>query len=186
MSEDYRVALEEERARKEEYFRNHPRSPIPDGHDFAGLEHYPVDPAFRFVVPLSEHDDGEEISVETTTGSEQRYVRYGEFHVEVDGEDVTLQAYRPASGDERLWLPFRDATEETYGSGRYLDLDFEDHRTDDGEWVVDFNRAYNPTCAYNHVYECPLTPRENWLDVGIEAGEKDYPGEPVDAHGHGD
>lgn len=187
MSENYREAVEDQREQKERYFREHPRSPIPDGHDFAGLEFYPVDSAHRFEVPLHEDDEGEEITVETTAGGEQRYVRQGEFRLDIGGTVVTLHAYRPASGDDRLWVPFRDTTndEETYGAGRYLDLDFEDHRTDDGDWIVDLNQAYNPTCAYNHIYECPLPPAENWLDVPVEAGEKDYPGEPIESHDHG-
>jgi uncharacterized protein (DUF1684 family) len=186
MSQDYREAVEEQREQKERYFREHPRSPIPDGHDFAGLDFYPVDPSLRFEVPLEEHDEKAEITVETTADGEQRYVRYGEFSIGIGDGAVTLQAYRPASGDERLWVPFRDATSdgETYGAGRYLDLDLEDHRTGDGEWVVDLNQAYNPTCAYNHVYECQLPPSENWLEVHVEAGEKDYPGEPAEPHDH--
>ena len=81
-------------------------------------------------------------------------------------------------------MPFRDETssEETYGSGRNLDLEDGIHEVDGG-WVLDFNAAYNPTCAYNHAYECPMIPPENWLDVRIEAGEKDFPAEPVDSLG---
>jgi hypothetical protein len=98
---------------------------------------------------------------------------------------VKLQAYRPIDDADRFWVPFRDETngEETYDAGRYLDLEPDEHRLD-GEWVLDFNRAYNPTCAYNHAYECPLIPMENWLDVRIEAGEKDFPAEPADPHRH--
>lgn len=181
MTDDWRAEIEREREQKEAYFREHPRSPIPQDHDFAGLEHYPIDPDLRFVLPMHEHDEKEEIAVETTAEGEQTYVRWGEFRFSVGDEGVTLQAYRPASGEDRFWVPFRDATSgsETYGAGRYIDLDPEEHRTTDGEWVLDFNTAYNPTCAYNYIYECPLTPGENWLEVAIEAGEKDYPGEPV-------
>jgi hypothetical protein len=101
---------------------------------------------------------------------------------------VTLQAYKSDPDEDRLWVPFRDETsgEETYGAGRYLDLVPGDHRTANGRWVVDLNEAYNPTCAYNYAYECPMVPVENWLDVRIEAGERDYPGDPVEPHRHGD
>jgi hypothetical protein len=94
----------------------------------------------------------------------------------VDGDEVTIQAYKADPDDDRLWVPFRDATsgEETYGAGRYLDLEADTHRTDDGRWILDFNEAYNPTCAYSDRYECPLPPTENWLDVRIEAGERAY------------
>lgn len=98
------------------------------------------------------------------------------FRFPVDGEDVTLRAYKSDPEDDRLRVPFRDATsgEETYGAGWYLDLEGDTHRTSDGKWILDFNEAYNPTCAYSDRYECPLPPMENWLEASIEAGEKMY------------
>lgn len=180
---DWEEQTEEQRRQRERYFREHPQSPIPE-ETFVGLAYYPIREKYRFVIPLEEHDDPELITVETTADGEQQYHRHGEFSVELDGKEITLQAYRPPEAD-RLWVPFRDETndDETYGAGRYLDLDPESHETADG-WIVDFNAAYNPTCTYNTAYECPLIPMENWLDIRIEAGEKDYPGEPVDPHGH--
>jgi len=179
--------LQSEREAKVAYFRDSPHSPLPPkmrGDEFPGLSYFDPDPAARFVLPLHEHDEKETVTVETTADGEQTYRRWGEFRFEVDGESVTLQAYRPADGGDRFWVPFRDETngEETYDAGRYLDLEPDDHEVD-GEWVLDFNRAYNPTCAYNHAYECPLIPMENWLDGRIEAGEKDFPAEPADPHG---
>ena len=181
MSDDWQRELEQQREQKEQYFGSHPRSPIPNHADFAGLEYYPVDPAYRFELELHEHDNKEHITVETTADGSQEYVRYGEFRFEVDGEELTLQAYQPVGGEDRLWVPFRDETndEETYGAGRYIDLEPGEHKTADGTWILDLNEAYNPTCAYNKAYECPLIPMDNWLDVPIEAGEKDYPDEPV-------
>ncbi|QSG04675.1 DUF1684 family [Halapricum desulfuricans] len=185
MSADWQSELEQQREQKEQYFASHPRSPIPNHADFAGLDHYPIDPDYRFELELHEHDDKEQITVETTADGSQQYVRYGEFRFEIDGEDVTLQAYQPVGGEDRLWVPFRDETndEETYGAGRYIDLEPEHDRTDDGTWILDLNEAYNPTCAYNEAYECPLIPMENWLDIPVRAGEKAYPGEPV-GHSH--
>lgn len=180
--EEWATAVEAERARKEEYFAEDPRSPVP-GEEFAGLAFYPPDPDYRFELELHEHDPREEVVVGTTADGEQSYLRWGEFRFEVDGQAVTLQAFRSDPDEGRLWVPFRDETsgEETYGAGRYLDLDADDRV--EGEWVLDFNLAYNPTCAYNEAYECPLVPMENWLDVRIEAGEKAYPGDPVEPHG---
>ncbi len=180
--------LASDREAKIEYFRDSPHSPLPAemrGDGFPGLSYFEPDQAYRYVLWLYEHDDPETITVETTADGEQTYQRWGEFRFEVDGEPVTLQAYRPDDGSDRLWVPFRDETngEETYDAGRYLDLEPDEHEVD-GEWVLDFNRAYNPTCAYNYAYECPLIPMENWLDVRIEAGEKDFPAEPADPHSH--
>lgn len=179
--------MEKGRESKVEYFADSPRSPLPPelrGEDFPGLAYYEPDLDYQFVLPLDEHETKEEVTVETTADGEQTYLRWGEFTFELDGDRYTLQAYRPNREAERLWVPFRDETsgEETYGAGRYLDLEDETHRVDGG-WVLDFNMAYNPTCAYNHAYECPMIPPENWLEVRIEAGEKDFPGEPVDSHG---
>jgi len=183
---DYEAEIEAERREKERYFAEHPRSPVADA-EFAGLDYFPVDPAYRFELELDRRDDPPTISVGTSTEGERDYLRWGEFHFEVNGEELTLSAFKGDPDDDRLWVPFRDETngEETYGAGRYIDLEAHEHRTDDGTWVLDFNRAYNPTCAYNYAYECPLVPMSNWLEARIEAGEKDYPGEPVEPHGHG-
>lgn len=173
---DYADRLREERRKKDEFFGEHPRSPVPQSEraDFSGLNYYDPDPAYRVEAPLREHDDLEEIAVETTQDGVRTYRNVGEFRVTLDGEDVTVQAYRAPGDEGRLWVPFRDGTsgDETYPAGRYLDLEDPDDRTDDGDWVVDFNEAYNPFCAYSEAYECPLVPTENWLDVSVRAGEK--------------
>lgn len=180
------------RESKEEYFGESPRSPLPpemQGEEFPGLAYYEIDPEYRYVLELDEHEQKETVTVETTAEGEQTYLRWGAFRFEFDGDRV-LQAYRPDQDADRLWVPFRDETngEETYGAGRYIDLEDDEHLTDEG-WILDLNQAYNPTCAYNYAYECPMIPRENWLDVRVEAGEKDFPAEPADphrGHGHGD
>jgi uncharacterized protein (DUF1684 family) len=176
--DDWQTALERQRENKDEYFGSDPHSPIPpeEREDFEGLSYYPPDPDYRFVDELDEFDEKESVVVGTSTGGEQEYLVWGEFHVEIDGEPVSIQAYKGDSEEDRLWVPFRDETsgEETYGAGRYIDLEADTHRTGDGEWVLDFNQAYNPTCAYSDRYECPLPPTENWLDVRIEAGEKAF------------
>lgn len=178
MSQDWKTAIRKDRNEKDHYFREHPHSPIPehDRESFAGLAYYPVDEAYRFELVLHEYDDPSTVRVGTSTEGQQEYLRWGEFRFEVDGMSVTLQAYKPDPDADRLWVPFRDETsgEDTYGAGRYLDLEPETHRTEDGTWILDFNEAYNPTCAYSPRYECPLPPMENWLSVPIEAGERDY------------
>ncbi|MDG5776094.1 DUF1684 domain-containing protein [Haloarculaceae archaeon H-GB1-1] len=174
---DYAEQVRAYRERKDEAFRDERQSPLPaaDRETFEGLNYYPPDEDYRFVVPLHEHDEKETVVVGTSTEGEREYVRWGEFRVEIGGEDATIQAYKSDPDDDRLWVPFRDATsgDETYGAGRYIDLE-PDHRTEGGEWVLDFNLAYNPTCAYSDRYECPLPPTENWLDVAVEAGEQSF------------
>lgn len=186
---DWEFALERHREQKDEFFAEHPHSPIPQDHreGFDGLSYFEPDPALRFERSLHEHDETESVTVETTTEGAREYLRWGEFRFEIDGSEQTLQAYKADPEEDRLWVPFRDATsgEATYGAGRYLDLEADEHRTADGEWVLDFNLAYNPYCAYSDAYECPLIPMENWLDVAIEAGEKTYePPEGATSHAH--
>ncbi|ELY97377.1 DUF1684 domain-containing protein [Natrialba asiatica] len=178
MTTDWRRAIETQREEKDRYFGGDPHSPIPsdERESFDGLEYYPIDEAYRFELPLHEYNDPEPVTVGTSTDGERKYLRWGEFRFTVDGEDITLQAYKADPDDDRLWVPFRDVTsgDETYGAGRYLDLEGDGHRTDDGNWILDFNEAYNPTCAYSDRYECPLPPTENWLEISIEAGEQAY------------
>lgn len=175
VSDNYEAQIEAERTEKDQFFSEHPQSPIPpeNRETFDGLSYFPPDPRLRFELPFEAHDDGQTVAVETTHDDTQEYLRWGEFEFEVASEEVTLQAYRSDPDEDRLWMPFRDGTsgEQTYGAGRYLDIEAED-RTAGGDWILDFNRAYNPFCAYSENYECPLIPMENWLDVRIEAGEK--------------
>jgi len=105
--------------------------------------------------------------MQTTTGDIQRFIRHGKFRFTVDGQPAELTIYASEHG---FFLPFVDslANKETYGAGRYLDP----HPLPGGKLLIDFNFAYNPFCAYNDLYSCPLTPFENRLKVPIRAGEK--------------
>ena len=91
----------------------------------------------------------------------------------MDGQSATLQIYQDPE-DGYFFLPFVDSTapEETYGAGRYLEIE----PAAGGQFLIDFNTAYNPYCAYNGNWACPLPPRENYLKIRIEAGEKNFKG----------
>jgi len=170
--------LEAERQEKDRFFALHPQSPIPsDGRGgFAGLRYFPPDPGYRFELELQRHDDPDTVTVEDTSGKIREMIRVGEFCFTVQGKDCKLQAYQRDPLEERLFVPFRDQTsgQETCGAGRYLDLEPEKNLTADGTWIVDFNTAYNPWCAYSQNYVCPFVLPENWLEVPIRAGEKGY------------
>ncbi len=162
-------ALLEYRAAKDDFFKNSPQSPIPPDRraSFTGLSYYDPDPDLVFTVPVDVIDP-EPVTVGTTTGEERVYHKIGTATVTIDGEDVTLALY--STGHPGLFLPFRDATsgKETYGAGRYLDVE----PNGDGTVTIDFNQAYAPFCAYSEAYSCALPPYENWLDVPIRAGER--------------
>ena len=168
-----------EREEKDGFFKMHVQSPIPSEEQlvFEGLDYYPPDPECRFELLLNEHKTKDKLTIEDTQGNEREFLRWGEFEFEISGTHCTLQAYKSAPEEERLFIPFRDATsgKETYGAGRYLDLESNQHTTLEGKWILDFNKAYNPWCAYSQLYACPFVPPENWLKVPIYAGEKAYP-----------
>jgi len=176
---EWKDMIEMERQEKDEFFKLHLQSPIPfeDRSDFEGLSYYPPDVNYRFEVPLHEHADKEIVEVQDTGGNVQHLIRWGEFRFTIADTECKLQAYRSEPREERLFIPFRDATsgKETYGAGRYLDLESEEHLTSEGNWILDFNKAYNPWCAYSENYVCSFVPPENWLKVPVRAGEKRYP-----------
>ena len=175
----WKSQLERERKEKDSFFAGYWDSPIPpeDRLNFTGLAYYPPNPEYRFELELHEHPQKETIKMNYTKGDEGTFIRWGEFHFEIGGQKQTLQVYKSDPNEQGLFVPFRDATsgKETYPAGRYIDLDPERDLTPEGKWVLDFNRAYNPWCAYSEHYTCPLVPPENWLRVPIYAGEKDYP-----------
>ncbi len=161
--------LEDFRAEKDNFFANDPQSPLAPEQkkDFKGLNYFPENPDLNLVVTVDPFADQDEVQMQTSTGTVQTYKRYGRFHFTVDGQDVALTLYTDRHG---YFLPFADslAGTETYGAGRYL----EPSPVGDGKFEVDFNLAYNPYCAYNEAWTCPITPSENRLKVPIRAGEK--------------
>lgn len=167
------------RAEIDAFLAQHPQSPLDyrQKADFAGLNYYDENAAFTFEVEVEKFGGDEPlIEMDTSTGDLRPYRRYGRFSFQVNGQDAALTLYSDPHGHD-FFLPFRDATsgQQTYGAGRYMD----NHRpaiTQLGatRFRVDFNYSYNPYCAYNDAYSCPLPPRENWLDVAITAGEKNF------------
>jgi uncharacterized protein len=161
--------LEIFRAAKNEFFRKDPQSPLtPDQRrEFSGLKYFPENPALNLELPVEVFAEKDKIQMQTSTGDIQTYTRYGRVHFEVDGQPAELTVYSDRNG---FFLPFVDslASKETYGAGRYLEPEV----LAGGKLGVDFNVAYNPYCAYNDLYSCPLTPFENHLKVPIRAGEK--------------
>jgi len=167
-----------EREQKDMFFAEHFQSPIPfeDRSKFKGLGYYSPNPDYCFELELHEHSEKKKSEIEDNIGNVRNLIRWGEFRFKVGNEEYKLQAYKNNPLEERLFIPFRDVTsgQQTYGAGRYLDLNPEEHITAEGKWILDFNRAYNPWCAYNTNYVCPFVPPENWLKVDIPAGEKKY------------
>ena len=163
------------RADKDEFFAHHPQSPLtPDQRvGFIGLKYFPENDALRLEVKVERLGDQLPMQMQTSTGGVQTYTRYGRFQFQSEGQPVELTIYQSESG---FFLPFADslAGEETYPAGRYL----EPEPLPGDLFLVDFNLAYNPYCAYNEMWSCPITPAENRLKVPIRAGEKLFDADP--------
>lgn len=172
----YAARLERDRATRDSYFRSSPRSPVPPHArpDFQGLAWFPIDERYRLAglrLEAYRGDEPVEFAIPTSDHQLRPACRAGVFTFRIGGTHCTLTAYLlGGSRADALFVPFLDATSgsETYGAGRYLDLEPED----DGTYVLDFNLAYHPLCVYSPDYSCPLTPAENRLSIRIEAGER--------------
>ena len=139
------------------------------------MPYYPVNVDLVFEGLALEAYTGDEptsFQIPTSDNKLRAARRAGTFSFEIDGTGVRLTGYElgDAPSDGRIFLPFLDATSgtETYGAGRYLDLEPDE----DGTYAIDFNLAYHPSCVYAAKYSCPITPAENRLPVRIEAGER--------------
>jgi uncharacterized protein (DUF1684 family) len=137
--------------------------------DFGGATYFPADMKWRVKATLKKHPAPQMLNVPTAIGTVEPQASPGILEFEIDGQPVQLHPVGEP-GDESLFVIFADATsgQETYGAGRFLSAD----RTPEGDFVLDFNRAYNPPCAFTPYATCPRPPAENRLKVAILAGEK--------------
>jgi len=160
------------RQRKDVFFKENAQSPLSDAQklDFTQLNYFPENPDLRLVLDIDKSGDGigEEVTIGTVSGEAKQYVRAGRVNFQAEGQPVTLTVFKEQSRGH-FFVPFRDATagRETYEVGRYL----EPKLLPDGRLSLDLNLAYNPYCAYNTGWSCPIPPFENVLRAPIRAGE---------------
>jgi hypothetical protein len=175
---DPKGAWDEWRRTRDLLFRTHPQSPLPAGRraDFEGLRYFDHDPSYRVAADVRPADP-QTLHLEASTGEPVSFERVGRCSFVLDGRACSLDLFWLEGYGGGLFLPFLDGTSgtESYGAGRYL-LDTvkgADLGTDDrGRLVLDFNFAYNPSCAYDPVWSCPLAPPANRLPVDVRAGER--------------
>jgi len=172
MTIQWKRELETEREMKNEFMARHPESPFVSGHvPFHDLRYFPIDPKFRVRARLNRRPAPEEAYLRTNRDN-QAVMRYlGDVEFTLGGKDLRLRVFHAGEGvGTSVFAPFRDVTSgtESYGPGRYLTLEL----TESDEYDLDFNRAFNPYCAYTDEYECGFPPAENDLPVAIRAGEK--------------
>lgn len=134
------------------------------------LKYFAADEALKVIAIFTPIENGAIIEMETSTDRLPEYKRYGTLSFQLGDSDLVLTLYQNVEKPDYFFCPYKDLTngKESYGAGRYLDFTLGD-LTDP---VVDFNYAYNPYCAYNKEYSCPIPPRENHLQIAIPAGEK--------------
>lgn len=162
------------RSTRDDLVRSHPQSPLPG---YTGLEYYDYDPAARVIAEL-EDVEAPPAAIETSGPEPMLFTPFALARFELRGERLTLELDRLASYGGGVFLCFRDPTSgaDTYGGGRYL-LDTvkgADLGEEGGRLVLDFNYAYNPSCAYDPSWVCPLAPPANRLTMAVEAGEKHH------------
>jgi uncharacterized protein len=183
---DPRAAWDTWRAGRERLYRDHPQSPVPPAQRTAFRSaHYDYDPSFRFELPVAADEPSDArgdapaaLELPVSAGGTMSFTRIGWLDVPFPAGDRRLTLYWMAGYAGGLFLPFRDGTngQETYGAGRYLldaaksaDLGGDPER---GTLILDFNFAFQPSCAFDPKWACPLAPRENWLDLPVRAGER--------------
>lgn len=178
--EELLAEIRQHREEENEAFSN-PETSILEKEDlekFQGLDFYPIDLNYRVTATLVPTPNEKPFKMRTTTDRLPEYVKYAEAHFSIHGVPLKLNVYKGTTEPEDpeykdyLFIPFTDYTsgDGSYGGGRYIDAFI----PEGAELVIDFNKAYNPYCAYNKNYSCPIPPKENDLPIRIEAGVKDF------------
>lgn len=170
--QEYAATMEEGRRQREQWFRTQPTSPVPAATraSWRGLDYYPVDPDRRFEGPLIQKTTPNTFSMAATGGELRQAQEIGYFLLDLPGGPFPLPVYEMEDTPGDLFLPFLDATTgvETYYAGRYLNVE----EVARGRYVLDFNLAFNPFCAYGGAFSCPIAPESSRLPVAMRAGEK--------------
>ncbi len=174
--ETYIENVEKERERQYKFIRFNIESPLTDEQKrtFGELEYFPIDPNYKVRAKMVPLENKKMVELPMTDGTLEKYLQHSHAEFELKGESIKLLLLQSQKDPDRrnFFLAFADATsgEETYGGGRYINL----RQDGKNSITIDFNLAYNPYCAYNPDFACPLPPRENILEIPINAGEKDY------------
>ena len=168
--------IQQERRDKDSYMELDEQSPLSPEQkkQFRGLQYFEPDPSWRIEARVEENKEKELLTLPTSDNKQKPFKKWGYAIFEKDGQEHRLLLLEAAYGvaEEGLFLPFSDATSanETYGAGRYLDLEMPKRK----KLTIDFNKAYNPYCAYSDDYSCPFPPKENNLPIAVNAGEKTF------------
>jgi uncharacterized protein (DUF1684 family) len=185
LATEERMAALKFQAELDAHYKDPEHSPLSeeDRKAFTGHQFYPVDLSYRVEATLDLTPRSKPFDMATTSGKSRKYRKYADLSFTLHGITHRIPVYQSLrlmemeGYENHLFLPFRDRTSghETYGTGRFMDLEIPSEGT---TVILDFNTAYNPYCAYSDGYSCPITPSENFIDADIRAGIKG----PVDGH----
>ena len=179
----YIKLMEKFREHYKQEFLLEERAPLKTKDEVDLLDFFPIDKNYECHCKVIEAQEKTAFEMTTYSGISKPYYAYGILECQLQNKIITLQIYQSVKQSlvpeykNLLFLPFKDETNDdtTYGGGRYIDLDKND--IIDNEIIVDFNKSYNPYCAYTDGYNCPIPPKPNHLSIKIEAGEKKYLGQ---------
>lgn len=176
----FQKKIEAHRAGIDQKFKDPKVSPLKDkANTYKGQNYYKPDKSYRIKARLERTPESKPFKLPTSNPSRQKnYVQYGVLHFQLKGKELQLHVYKDLQLSNlpqyknHLFLPFADLTSgnSTYGGGRYMDLEIPKRN----KLILDFNLCYNPYCAYSEGWSCPIIPRENFLNIAIEAGVKKY------------
>lgn len=172
-SDEYNASIKALREEKHDFFRTSQTSPFVENNiEYVPVEFFPPDESYKVRATLNRLTSREIISIANSDGSEVKYLKFATANFNINDTPLSLIILKQLGFGNQYLTAFGDETSgiSTYGGGRYLDLVIGNSDL----LEIDFNKAYNPYCAYSPKYLCPLPPRENFLKVAIEAGEKDY------------
>ncbi|MDY7394431.1 DUF1684 domain-containing protein [Aureibaculum sp. 2210JD6-5] len=177
---DYVASIKDYQQNQNLEFRDKNKSPLTeeDRKKFKGLDFFPIDSTYKVTAEFKLYENPKTFAMPTTTDRLPLYRTYGVAVFTLNGQKLALHVYQNQDiiqqhdFENHLFIPFNDETngKETYGGGRFLDVEIPKGDT----LIIDFNTAYNPYCAYNQKYSCPIPPKENDLAIAIKAGVKNY------------
>jgi len=170
---EYEKEIKEFRESKDNDFRTTDWSPIRDKKSFKGLSYFSPNIDYKVIANLEYISSGETLSMKMTQGNNKTYLKYAIATFKINGQECRLLLLKESLQDPFAFVAFTDKTSgrQTYGGGRYLDVPL---RGNPQTVTIDFNKTYNPFCAYAADFICPMPPSENRLQVEILAGEKNY------------
>lgn len=167
----HKEALEKHRIATDEYFKTNQDSPFENKEKFNGLKYFGGDSLYSVVADVQFVQKSEQTKFVMTDSSAGEVKKVGVAQFKLAGKTFSLSFYKE---NDHYFIPFKDLTNgnDTYGSGRYLNVSLD--KLKENKMEIDFNYAYNPYCAYNHTFVCPIPPKENNLQLSILVGEKKY------------